>query len=114
MGKSKPVHLPNGKKWVKKGESTDHFQQMLSRYSVGDRVISSEDHSDLVALISVYDAEVPQNSPTKTGNGIDYFEKGIDQDHPGKTRCFFIVRTDKSRVNFSIGRALDAAARWTA
>ena len=113
MGVPKPVHLPNGKEWKKKGGAADHFQDMLSRYGVGDRVSSAVDHSDLVALVTVYDAEVPLGEAIKAGNGIDYFEKGIDRDHPGKTQCFFIVRKDKSKIDFSIGRALDAAARAT-
>ncbi|MFZ6711373.1 DUF3223 domain-containing protein [Undibacterium sp. TC9W] len=56
---------------------------------------------------------IPADNPTKAGPGILYFEKGVDQDHPGHTQCFFIVRIDKSRIDFSIGRALDAAARAT-
>src|SRR5471030_1609709 len=103
MGVSKPVHLPNGKEWKKKGDAGDHFQDMLSRYSVGDRVDSDADHSDLVALVTVYDAEVPLGGDTKAGSGIDFFEKGIDRDHPGKTQCFFIVRKDKKKIDFSIG-----------
>lgn len=113
MGKSKPVHLPNGKKWGKKGDAADHFQNMLARYKVDDRVVSPADHSDLSALIAVYDTEIPLGGATKAGDGIDYFEKGIDRDHPGKTQCFFIVRKDKLRIDFSLGRALDAATRAT-
>lgn len=113
MGKSKPVHLPNGRKWPKKGDAADHFKEMLNRYAIDEQVVSLDDHSDLAALIAVYDAEVPTDHPTKAGEGIDYFEKGVDQDHPGHTQCFFIVRRDKSRIDFSIGRALDAAARAT-
>jgi hypothetical protein len=114
MGKSKPVHLPNGRSWPKKGDAYKHFQEMLARYAVGDRVVSADDHADLVALLTVYDSEVLPGEQTKAGEGIHYFEKHLDQDHPGHSQCFFVVRTDGTRVDFSIGKALDVAARLVA
>jgi hypothetical protein len=111
MGKSIPIALSNGKKWSKKGEADQHFRSILHKYQVGDRVNDLSDHSDLSALLTIYDAEVPAGQPTKIGCGIDYFEKGIDTDHIGNSTCFFVVRKDKTRIDFSIGKALDAASR---
>jgi hypothetical protein len=83
---------------------------MLGRYIVGERVSDAEDHSDLKALLTVYDEAVAKGEPTKAGIGIDYFEKGVDDQHPGKTKCFYVVRTDESRIDFSLKHALNAAA----
>jgi hypothetical protein len=110
MGKSIPVYLPNGRSWPKKGDAAKHFRDMLNRYAVGSRVNGPSDHSDLAALIAVYDSVVPKGQPTKGGSGIDYFEKDLDRDHPGNTTCFFVVRTDGTRIDFSLGRALDVAS----
>lgn len=110
MGKSIPVNLPNGRSWPKKGDAASHYREMLNRYAVGSRVNNPSDHSDLAALITVYDAVVPKGEPTKGGCGIDYFERDLDRDHPGHTACFFVVRTDGTRIDFSLGKALDIAA----
>jgi hypothetical protein len=110
MGKAKSVTLDNGRSWSQKGLAGKHFSQILGRYAVGSRVLDPYDHSDLAALLKAYDAIVPPGEATKTGTGIAYFEKDIDIDHPGHTVCFFVVRTDGTRIDFSLGRALDAAA----
>lgn len=83
---------------------------MLNRYAIGEHVKCPQDHSDLAALISLYDATVPPGELTKSGNGVAFFEKGRDLDHPGNTVCFFVVRLDGSKIDFSLGRALDAAS----
>lgn len=111
MGRSIPVYLPNGRSWSKKGDAASHYREMLNRYAVGSRVLDPSDHSDLAALVAVYDAVVPKGMPTKAGCGIDYFEKGLDRDHPGHSVCFFVVRTDGTRIDFSLGKALDVASR---
>lgn len=113
MGRSKPISLPNGRNWSTKGEAAGHFKTMLARYEIGDRVLSVNDHSDLSALLAVYDADVPLVTPSKAGLGIKYFEKDWDRDHPGNTQCFYVVRTDGTRIDFSIGKALDSAANQT-
>lgn len=114
MGKSISVTLDNGSSWKQKGLAGKHFSQMLGRYVVGERVLDPDDNSDLTALLKAYDATVPSGEATKAGCGIAYFEKGVDLDHPGHTVCFFVVRTDGTRIDFSCGRALDAAAAGTA
>jgi hypothetical protein len=110
MGKAKSVTLESGKSWSQKGLAGKHFSQMLGRYAVGSRVLDPGDHADLAALLKAYDTIVPSGEVTKAGSGIAYFEKGVDLDHPGHTVCFFVVRTDGTRIDFSLGRALDAAA----
>ncbi|MCA1862609.1 DCL family protein [Janthinobacterium sp. HSC-3S05] len=111
MGRSIPVSLYNGKTWPTKEKAYTHFKEMLGRYIVGERVASAEDHSDLEALLTVYDEAVAEGEATKAGIGIDYFEKGVDDQHPGKTKCFYVVRTDGSRIDFSLKHALNAAAQ---
>lgn len=111
MGKSISITLPNGRMWPKKGDAQDHFKAMLGRYSVGRRVDDPSDHADLAALLEVYDSVVPVGEPTKAGGGAAYFEKRPDADHPGHTACFFVVRKDGSTIDFSLGRALDVAAK---
>jgi hypothetical protein len=112
MGKSIPIKLDNGSSWKQKGLAAKHFSQMLGRYVVGERVFDAKDN--LTALLNAYDATVLSGKATKTGSGIANFEKGVDLDHPGHTVCFFVVRTDGTRIDFSCGRALDAAAAGTA
>lgn len=113
MGKSIPVRLDNGQSWQQKGLARKHFSEMLGRYIVGERVLDPGDISDLTSLLKVYDDTVAAGDETKAGCGIAYFEKGVDLDHPGNTVCFFVVRTNGTRIDFSLGRALDAAAAAT-
>jgi hypothetical protein len=113
MGKFVPVKLDNGRSWPQKGLASKHFSEMLGRYVVGERVLDAVDNSDLTSLLKVYDDTVMAGEATKAGRGIAYFEKGVDLDHPGNTVCFFVVRTNGTRIDFSLGRALDAAAAAT-
>jgi hypothetical protein len=107
----KPISLPNGRFWTKKGDAERHFGAVLAKHQVGQRVTDESDHSDLASLLELYDADLPEDAPTKAGTGVDYFEKGVDSDHPGRTTCFFVVRSDGSRVDFSLGKALASAAK---
>jgi len=109
MAKSVPINLPNGRSWSKKGDAVEYFKAMLARYADGDRVQNANDHDDLAALLKVYDGAVPAGQPTKTGSGVAHFERRRDRDHPGKTSCFFVIRTDGSSIDFSTRRALDVA-----
>jgi hypothetical protein len=104
------VTLPNGRAWPKKGDAKTHFREMLNRYAVWDRVTDANDLSDLVAILTIYDKNVP-SSESKIGGGIDYFEKRPDQEHEGSSACFFVVRTDGTSIDFSVYKALDAAAK---
>lgn len=110
---SKPVQLTNGKSWLKKGDAKKHFSDMLNRYRIGEKVGSKDDNSDLLALVTAYDAVAPEWHGAKTGEGVDYFIKEFD-DEPGRaqfgSKCFFVVRTDSTRVHFSTNKAIDAIA----
>lgn len=110
MAKPIPIKLPNGRNWSKKGAAVEHFKDMLNRYKVGDRVLEASDHSDLASLLEVYDSACGTEEKTKIGNGIGFFEKRLDLDHPGNTACFFVVRIDGSSIDFSTRRALDVAS----
>lgn len=113
MGKAKTISLPNGRTWPKKGDAVEHFKAMLARYKDGSRVSDAADHSDLAALLDVYDSVLNAGQPTKAGPGVLHFERRKDQDHPGNTSCFFVVRIDGSSIDFSTRRALDAAGEKT-
>lgn len=105
------VTLSNGKSWRTKDGAKLHFTEMLARHAVGERVIDETDHSDLLALLSVYDDDVQPGQPTKAGAGVAYFEKGIDTDRPYKSKCFFVVRRDGSKIDFSLKEAINSAAK---
>lgn len=113
MGKAKPITLTSGRHWPKKSSALAHFKDMLSRYSVGDRVNDPSDHADLAALLAVYDSVLATGESTKIGSGVGHFEKRWDTDHPGHTACFFVVRTDGTSIDFSTIKALDVAAART-
>lgn len=106
-----PVSLPNGKSWPTKDKAYAYFQEILGRYVVGERVSEVEDYLDLVALLTVYDAAVTDGEATKAGVGIDYFEKDLNDQHLVKTKCFYVVRVDGSRIDFSLRHAINAAAQ---
>ncbi len=113
MGKAKTVRLPNGRSWPRKGDAVDHFKAMLARYRDGSRVSDTTDHSDLASLLEVYDSVLEAGQPTKGGAGVSHFERRRDQDHPGHTSCFFVVRTDGTSIDFSTRRALNVASEKT-
>jgi len=111
MGKAKTITLTNGRTWPKKGDAVDHFKAMLARYRDGSRVSDAIDHNDLASLLEVYDSVLDPGQPSKAGAGVSHFERRKDQDHPGHTSCFFVVRTDGTSIDFSTRRALDVASR---
>jgi hypothetical protein len=98
MGKARKIVLET-RTFEKAGDATAFFSSMLNRYSVGDRV-SDIDALDLKALLKRHDEIVE-----KTGVGIAHFEVGLPpDDYAGK--CFWIVRTDASSVDFSFMHCL--------
>ncbi|MGE0651142.1 MAG: DCL family protein [Alphaproteobacteria bacterium] len=72
---------------------------MLNRYKPEERVNDS-DASDLSALLTRHN-----EYSDKLGCGIDYFIVSTSPDH--STKCFWIVRTDGSRIDFSFMRCVD-------
>ena len=111
MGGPVSITLPNGRHWPKKGDAAKHFQDMLYRHQIGERVSDAADHLDLSALIQVYDSVLAAGEATKACVGISHFDMLPDVDHPGNTACYFVVRTDGTSIDFSLGRALDVAGK---
>jgi Protein of unknown function (DUF3223) len=90
MGKARKIIL-----------ETRAFSAMLNRYSVGDRV-SDIDALDLTALLKRHDERAE-----KTGVGIAHFEVALPTDNYAG-QCFWIVRSDGSRVDFSFTHCLQS------
>lgn len=84
----------------KAGDGTRFFSAMLNRYSIGE-VVSPVDTVDLTALLKRHD-ELEE----KIGIGVARLEVAAAPDgHDGK--CFWIVRTDGSRIDFSFKHCLE-------
>ncbi len=98
MGKARSVIIGT-RTFKKAGDANAFFSDMLNRYSVGDTVFEA-DATELHALLERHDEK-----DEKTGGGIGHFEVGLPPDnYAGK--CFWIVRKDGTRIDFSIGHCL--------
>jgi len=86
----------------KAGDATLFFRNMLKSYTIGQRV-SDDDARDLTALLERHEEKLE-----KIGNGIKYFEVNVPpSEYPPYTqKCFWIVREDGSKIDFSIGHCL--------
>lgn len=84
----------------KAGDARSFFSGMLGGYTLHDRV-SDEDAAHLTALMKRHDEH-----EEKVGTGIDYFTVAPAPDYPDQ-RCFWIVRTDGSKVDFSYQHCLE-------
>lgn len=98
MAKARKIVLET-RTFEKAGDATAFFSEMLNRYSIGEAV-SETDSADLNALLIRHD-ELQE----KVGNGIRSFEVNTPPDNFAG-RCFWIVRNDLSRIDFSIGHCL--------
>ena len=98
MGKARQIRLDT-RLFFKAGDASAFFSGMLNRYSIGQRV-SAADQADLEALLKRHDERVE-----KIGIGINYIEVSNAPDEFGG-RCFWIVRTDGSRIDFSFKHCL--------
>ncbi len=94
MGKARSITLET-RLFEKAGDATLFFREMLHRYALEEKV-SEEDSKDLAALLKRHD-----ECDEKIGSGISYF-KVSNAPHPHSGRCFWIVRTDDSEVDFSV------------
>ena len=96
MGKARRISLTT-RSFDKAGDATAFFKEMLNRYAIGNRV-SDADALDLSALLDRHDER-----DEKIGKGIAYFEVNVPPaDAPQfSQRCFWIVRGDGSRIDFS-------------
>ena len=107
MQRGRPVNLDT-RKFEKVGDAQAFFKEMLNRYPIGGIVIGT-DKADLRALLRRHKEE-----QEKIGLGISHF---IVDDGPPEygipTRCFWIIRTDGSRIDFSYKHCLEARAEDT-
>lgn len=99
MGKARSIQIDT-RFFEKAGDATAFFSSMLQGYPQGARV-SDADAEDLYALIKRHD-----EMPEKVGCGIDYFAVDAAPDYPDQ-RCFWIVRTDGSRIDVSYKHCLE-------
>lgn len=90
MGRSKPVDLPN-KSFAKQGDALSFFQEMLHRYSDGER-INGEDSMLLVQLLQSHPDD-------KIGVGVKYFYRDRNPEQP--TSGFHVMRSDGDWTDFS-------------
>lgn len=87
----------------KAGDGTAFFKDMLNRYALG-ATVSDDDAKELISLLEHHDER-----EEKIGTGIDRIE--VRHGPEGFTRCFWIVRTDGSQVDFSYIHCLKRAPR---
>ena len=102
MARGRKVRLET-RTFDKFGDAQAFFKEILNRYPIGGLVIGT-DKADLRALLKRHSEEAE-----KVGCGVDHFV--VDNGPPGHdiaTRCFWIVRTDGSRIDFSYGHCLEA------
>ena len=102
MGRARKIALST-RTFDKAGDATAFFRGMLSRYEIGERV-SDDDAADLAALLERHDER-----DEKVGVGIAGFE--VDDPPVGDTpqfsqRCFWIIRADGTRMDFSFVHCL--------
>lgn len=99
MGKPRSITIDT-RTFDKYGDANQFFSAMLNRYPMG-AIVNPADSFDLAALLKRHD-----ELADKVGVGIDHFEVGAAPDgHPG--RCFWIVRTDDKRADFSFKHCLE-------
>lgn len=99
MGRARSIVIDT-KTFPKAGDARIFFSEMLQRYSPGDRV-SDEDAAHLTALLRRHDEEAE-----KVGSGIAHISVGPAPDYFNQ-RCFWITRTDGSRIDFSYQHCLE-------
>ena len=99
MGKARQIKIDT-RLFEKAGDATAFFRQILNSYRVGEQV-NDTDSTELYALLKRHD-EVDE----KMGSGISHFVvERAPEPHPGK--CFWIVRTDGSKIDFSFPHCLE-------
>ena len=101
MGKTRRIVLTN-LEFMKVGEATDFFAVILNRYQIGELVIP-EDAAHLSALLDRHDEREEKIGTGIVGFKVNYPPKDAP---PFSKRCFWVVRTDGSEIDFSIGHCL--------
>lgn len=107
---TKSVSLPNGRYWRAQGDAMAHFKEMLARCTLGGRVMDAGDHSDLGALLNVYDSVLSEGAETKIGAGIDFFSKQRNRGDGWSSDGFHVHRIDGTNVDFSYKEAVRIAS----
>ncbi|KXG84236.1 DCL family protein [Agrobacterium bohemicum] len=107
---AKGVELSNGKSWKTQLAAKQHFKEMLARYDDGETITDPEDHFDLGALLERYDLLLSEG-PSKTGKGIDRFEKRKSFVNGYPTRGFWVYRVDGTDTDFSYISAITGSAK---
>ncbi len=107
---AKPVQLSNGRSWQTQSAAKAHFKEILNRHADGQEVTTEADHKDLLALLEIYDDEIPEDAK-KSGSGVNHFYRGRDKEHTGLTSCFHVKRSDDTSIDFSYLRAVEKASR---
>ncbi len=102
MGKARKIPLKT-REFAKAGDATAFFKAMLNRYEIGD-LVSPQDALDLSALLERHDER-----DEKIGAGIAGFEVNTPPADapPFSTRCFWIIRRDGSKIDFSYPHCLE-------
>ena len=99
MGKARPITIKT-RSFAKAGDASAFFSAMLARYPIGAQV-SPIDQDDLLALLDRHDER-----DEKIGLGIVSFTvERAPPPYEGQ-RCFWIIRNDLSRVDFSYQHCL--------
>lgn len=107
---TKSVRLPNGRYWRTQGEAMQHFKEMLSRSTLGERVTDADDHADLAALLQIYDSVLPPGGATKAGTGIVFFSKQRNRGEGWSSDGFHVHRVDGTQIDFSYKEAVRVAS----
>jgi hypothetical protein len=100
MGKARQIAIDT-RTFAKAGDATAFFREMLNRYALGQRV-NEADSLDLAALLKRH-----QEVAEKIGVGISYF-KVDSAPEPYSGKCFWIVRTNNTEIDFSYPHCLKA------
>ena len=100
MGKRRIIKLDT-RTFEKAGDATAFFSAMLNRYSIGE-IVNELDGLELRALLKRHDEQ-----HEKVGVGIAHFEVAKAPDDY-KNQCFWIVRIDGTKIDFSFKHCLEA------
>lgn len=88
------------------------FRDMLNKHAAGDVIDDPKDQAALQDLVAQREAAVPAKD-RKIGVGIDHFKVWWGVGAGFSTHCFWLVRKDKTEVDFSYIKAVRAVARHT-
>ena len=100
MGKARAIRI-DSRNFEKAGDATAFFSAMLSRYGINNQV-NDVDAIDLAALVKRHD-----EAGEKVGSGIAHFVVANAPEPYTTQRCFWIVRSDGSRTDFSYQHCLE-------